>query len=851
MEQKLLVLALGTTGGEVGLTFKQQVAQRTARDFYYKVLCLDTSDQLRKSGRVAPNEFIHLATEEHYMESVITSSAVNAPQLKEMIYPKFPPPPSTANGAGNIRYSAAALLALPAIQNAIRGNLATLIDQLADMGNTKSRDISFAIVISAVGATGSGAVSLLIPLILETAQNAGIVKPNIDVFILHPVLSVSNPLLLANAEALYVELAAMQNMPIHNRYTGRKIILGSGGQAHTITKLDELEKTAATLIRLTTDARYGITRPYWDALPNLGVLRGLEKHSLLPTHLSTATPVTVGLANLGKQVIEIDTAQLTSRLVLGMPHRDDGPSHVNTLLSVLNFLKGSNPDESYRLLLRALTENMSNQLDSFSLSPLSIRTLNNAQKAERIRALYRSDTERIDELKTKIEPQARDLFKARSDELNAERVKYIMAGLSLTQLRIDYKDVIGRIKQLQAAANKVVISPPTSDRDLQQRLNEVARGRGQALTGAIAAVQENLESKCEATAVQTATRFLNSLENECQRTIQRIETFMNEATERFQNKPGWGNNAPTLQAHNDNSLYISALSNKQDIDQYYKHVSIFAQSDAQQDLFSDASQVDPLALFRRELEQNDLIKHFFDGQHNKILTLIEQHVERRIKAQLDNYPLMNVFETMRPAILHESLNQAFGRAQSLMPFSRGFADGCVEECYVTACWSNETQHAMLEEVLSQISQKATLIKSEDPGEIVVFYLLDGLAITAINELTSRCLSAFLEQRNLWALYNSNASLRGSMRGIPVYSGYNLEEQVRQQGIVYRLYQNKQPSVGNYTDGQVPELADPNAALTVLTPEAAASQRSQNGHSKTNARIRPTKRPTQPKKGPSL
>src|SRR5579875_853953 len=488
-EQNLLLVALGTTGGEVGLAFKEQVSQRTTRDFYYRVLCLDTSDQLRRSGRIAPNDFIHLATEEHYMQNVIASSSKTAPQLHAMLYPQFPPPLPTSNGAGNIRYSAATLLALPITQNTIRRTLGTLIGQLANEGQTKSRDITFAIVISAVGATGSGAVALLIPLILEAAQNAGIVKPNIDVFILHPVLAVSDPLLLANAEALYIELAALQNLPVNNRYTGRKIILGSCGQAHTITRLEELEKTAATLIRLTTDARYGITQSYWDTLPNRGVLRALERHSLLPTHLSTATPITIGLANLGKQVIEVDTAQLTYRLVIGTRSGDNEPPHVNTLLSTLNFLKGNNPDESYRLLLQNLTEHIRNQFDSMNLSVPSLRTLNNTQKAERIGSQYRRDQEVITEEKAKIPQKARDIFTQKRETLNQERTKAIFSGCSLLQLRNDYREVVQRIKQLQAAASKVTVSAPTSEKELQELLNQVARGRGSALNSAIMAVQ--------------------------------------------------------------------------------------------------------------------------------------------------------------------------------------------------------------------------------------------------------------------------------------------------------------------------------------------------------------------------
>ena len=123
------------------------------------------------------------------------------------------------------------------------------------------------------------------------------------------------------------------------------------------------------------------------------------------------------------------------------------------------------------------------------------------------------------------------------------------------------------------------------------------------------------------------------------------------------------------------------------------------------------------------------------------------------------------------------------------------------------------------EALSQISQKAILIKSDNPTEILVFYLIDGLAMTAINELTGRCLGPFLELRRQWTLYNRNLTQHGNMRGIPVYSGYNFEIRVRQQNIVSRLYEVRQRGVGNYTSSQIPEL---------VVPNPNASNESQNG-----------------------
>jgi hypothetical protein len=292
--------------------------------------------------------------------------------------------------------------------------------------------------------------------------------------------------------------------------------------------------------------------------------------------------------------------------------------------------------------------------------------------------------------------------------------------------------------------------------------------------------------------------------------------------------------------------------------QYYDRVSIFTRGGAQQAFLGDASQtLDPLAIFRHELEQRHLIEHFFDGHYDIIFDMMQQHVKERVQKKLERYTLLDVFESVGSSVLRDSVKQALERAQALIPLNRDYATQCVEEWYVTASWSTEAQRTMLERAMKQVSETAKLFQSDDPTEIVVFYLVDGLAMPAINDLSSRCLKALLERRTMWTSYHGSSGKRQSSlnqrdnatAGIPIYSGYGSEQGIRQQGVIYKLYRVRSNSVGDYTPDQVPELADPEQEL--VEQEQITVQNNQNNHSKHNrTQIRTAKKSPSSKKGPS-
>jgi hypothetical protein len=292
--------------------------------------------------------------------------------------------------------------------------------------------------------------------------------------------------------------------------------------------------------------------------------------------------------------------------------------------------------------------------------------------------------------------------------------------------------------------------------------------------------------------------------------------------------------------------------------QYYDRVSIFTRGRAQQRFLDDASQtLDPLAIFRHELEQQGMIKHFFDGRYDIIFDMMQQHVKERVQKKLERYTLLDVFESVGSSVLRDSMKHALERAQALITLNRDYATQCVEEWYVTASWSTEAQRTMLERAMKQVSETAKLLPSDDPTEIVVFYLVDGLAMPSINDLTSRCLKALLDRRTMWTSYQSSSGKRQSSTnqrghvtvGIPIYSGYGSGQRVYQQGLIYKLYRVRGLSIGDYTTTQVPELTNPEQEL--LEQEKLTIQNNQNNHSKqSRTQIRTAKKSTSSKKGPS-
>ena len=87
-------------------------------------------------------------------------------------------------------------------------------------------------------------------------------------------------------------------------------------------------------------------------------------------------------------------------------------------------------------------------------------------------------------------------------------------------------------------------------------------------------------------------------------------------------------------------------------------------------------------------------------------------------------------------------------------------------------------------------------------------------MSAINDLTGRCLDAFLKRRRAWyrqSKLNGNGTETNSSYkqrvGVPVYSGKDAQQRVLETGVIRQLYSVRGQNVDIYPSEEIPELAD--------------------------------------------
>jgi hypothetical protein len=311
MDKKLLVITAGTVAAGVGQEFLRQVNARSnnKKPLYTVVRSIDTTHVPSTYSNLLGGEWYGVSADPQHIDAIEGSMATRYPGLARLLYPGTLPETTMAGG---IRYNSAGSVLIN--KEKLNEWFKQAFMDLASQGQ-RERNIAVAIVSSAVGATGSGSLEHLVDIVVRAAQEVGIPTPlQCDIFILQPGTINATELGEANTVALYAEMAAsqLQNEAINasrRSYQGRTIMMG-WGDGYSLSSLEQLQEVTASVIRIINDPISNISAEYYQRLVDNHVPHDVEPETGLPSHLSTATMVTINLGDLEKQFFKRDVYRL-------------------------------------------------------------------------------------------------------------------------------------------------------------------------------------------------------------------------------------------------------------------------------------------------------------------------------------------------------------------------------------------------------------------------------------------------------------------------------------------------------------------------------------------------------------
>src|SRR5205807_9606675 len=441
----LLVITAGTIAAGVGLEFIKQVKAHPASELQSVVPYIDTAHLPTRYSGLRSGEWFQMTINPQFMDT-IRRNQENYPYLKDLLYPGFLPE-IQGSGGGSIRYNAAGAIAINRVR--MKDWLTTSITDLVKSGGGQV-NLSIALVVSAVGATGSGTLERMVDMIVDCAQTASIPSPlHLDVFILQPGMQGVTDLGLSNTLALYAEMAASRlsrNNTGSKSYRGRTIMVGWGSERY-MASIDQLIEATAALVRLTHDSVTDIAAEFQEREVDNHVLREQDWQTLLPSHLSSATAVTISLGDLEEKIIQRDAVRLIDMLVFGgkpsesasgeyfIPGTTKTERQAGPLLGALtSFLQGETPEDRYKHLIERLTEVISVQ--ALQTTAAQVKDQSAQQQASRLRSLWQFDKEEIAKRgRQKIQEQGATLAGTALQDITRSRREAMATGLSLRDLR--------------------------------------------------------------------------------------------------------------------------------------------------------------------------------------------------------------------------------------------------------------------------------------------------------------------------------------------------------------------------------------------------------------------------------
>jgi hypothetical protein len=868
MGKKLLVITAGTEAASVGQEIEKQMRAHPTSELQVMVRYLDTAYLPNRYGSLHSQEWFQMSIDPRHMRAIYHDIAEH-PEIATLLFPGLLPG-TDQSGGGAIRYNGAGAVEIQ--RDKLRKWLSSSLADLAGWGQGETT-ISIALIISAVGATGSGSLEHLLDLVVDAANYAGVKSTTqstirCDVYILQPGKKYVTDLGLANTLALYAELAASQLSLQNNQgrhYQGRKIMVGWGSN-FILSSIDQLKEAAASLVRLSTDTTTAFSAEYQEREVDNHVLRELDPISGLPMHLSLATVVTINTGTLVEQVIRRDTERLIERLVLG---QSDNHQPGALLASLARALAGGDARSRYGRLLAFLAENcgyaqMRENLENVLREPGTADG-----KQQTLLQYYHSAQNQLRQNQRSFIDRGHMFVSEALEEFNRARREMIsIQGFSLNELRADLRFLEQTLIQIHRLAIEDTGRNHTNEDEVQRLSEEVqrarlARSKQERLRELKDRMIMNLSGLLQEVARDAALVVLDELERYSLNVGLQLEKVLQRQRKEKARQEARALAQGQFVLDNSHPLHLMALDTSEEARLYTEKISILGSG--QRKPIGSGTSSEQLADFRAWLIQQSDFEALFEGDSEHLADTVQTYVRQRVKEAVGQYKLIDILLVDGEERLIRKLREASSRAISLVSFAPAFAPDLREAWYVSADFrtaseelaemesdypEDRAKRARIEKAMKKAftSGDCKLLKSRDPSEIALFYYVDGLPLSAIEDLKGRCLEAFLNRRKRWyqqqrELNNGNApqaSIGGLNQrvGVPVYSGRDAEQRVIETGIIRRLYEVKGSEVGSYRVEDIPELGDvPLAASAtahngngnVHTPSAAqASQANSDG-----------------------
>lgn len=820
MSKKLLVITAGTVAASVGRTLMKQMREHPSSELTVMVRFIDTAYLPSRDSALYQGEWFQLNIGDRYMRAVqqeiergLQQDKIKYPRIASMLFDGLLPA-TASTGGGSIRYNGAGAVEIK--REELRRWLSGCMTDLARAGD-RSTNVSIALIVSAVGATGSGSLEHLIDVIVDAANFAGVYTTEqgtirCDTYILQPSQDVTD-LGMANTLALFAELAASQLSGGSTRsYQGRKILIGWGSDT-ALTSIDQLQEVGATIVRLSSDPASMFSAEHREREVDNHILRELDPISKLPMHLSLATIATISLGRLEEQIIQRDVTRLVNSLVFENGHHNDTD---NVLLGKFaDALAGEDAESRYQKLLDYLANVVGlNDIQWRIDSTVNAKGTPEGDKGGKLMSIWQEGKTDTNRLRHRIKDNA--LSVAADAEKELERIKgerLGRGGVSLTTLREEYRalqDVLATTLEVaRQDTRRSVNDAPILN--IQRKLNRpwpfVLFNRKANLQQLASAIKRNLQDRLQENTLSSAILVLERLERRCDEIGRNLDIVLNKLRRKRDDDLRFANTTQALNIDSGNPMNIVALSTPDEINAYASQVSIFT---------SEQDAPEQLAEFRQWLQGKRELDALFKGNLEQLMEVVTKYTREKVRAAMEKHSILDILHRAGGDTLPSRLREAAERANALIRYSRDFAPGLREAWHVSAFYANGDQREELQDaVKASITQgQCTLLYSNDPGEIALFYYVDGIPMSAIEDLTGRCLDAFLKRRLLWEEQKEeldgnhpvdSINSQNQRVGVPVFSGKDAELRVLQTGVIRRLYAVRRSEVSDYKEDMLPEL----------------------------------------------